>query len=84
MPSHRWATVRRAVLDAAGWRCTVCRRYGNQVDHIRPLHCGGDAWSPDNLQCLCRRCHIEKTRQENERVDPARDRWRLLVHELLT
>ena len=78
----RWALVRRAVLDGAGWRCAVCGRYGNQVDHIRPLHRGGDAWRLDNLQVLCRHHHVEKTRRENERFDPARERWRALVAEL--
>ena len=81
---RRWAAVRRGVLDAAGWRCAKCGRFGNQVDHIRPLHRGGGAWSPDNLQVLCRSHHVEKTRRENEKPDPARDQWRALVAELVT
>ena len=50
----RWARVRLQVLDAANWRCAVCGGYGNEVDHIIPLHKGGDPWSLDNLQVLCR------------------------------
>ena len=80
---RRWEQVRRGVLDAARWRCEVCGRYGNQVDHIRPLHQGGNAWTPANLQVLCRTHHIAKTRRENERYDPARERWRALVAEML-
>ena len=80
---HRWERVRRKVLDSAGWRCAACGRYGNQVDHIQPLHRGGDPWRRDNLQCLCRTHHVEKTRKENERHDPARERWRALVAEML-
>ena len=80
---RRWERVRRQVLDAAVWRCAKCGRYGNQVDHIRPLHRGGDAWSLDNLQVLCRRHHVEKTQQENRRPPtPAEARWNTLVAEL--
>ena len=81
---RRWAALRRHVLDSAGWRCAKCGGYGGEVDHIRPLHCSGDAWSLNNLQVLCRRHHVEKTRRENERHDLARDRWRELVAELAT
>ena len=28
---------------------------------------GGDAWDPDNLQALCRGCHVAKTAAENRR-----------------
>lgn len=80
---RRWERVRRKVLDAAGWRCAACGRYGNQVDHIRPLHKGGHPWDENNLQALCRSHHVQKTRKENERHDPARERWRALVAEML-
>ena len=78
----RWARVRRVILDRDGWRCRVCGAYGNEVDHVRPLHKGGDAWDPANLQVLCRSCHIAKTRGENRREPtPAEARWRALVAE---
>lgn len=76
--------VRRKVLDAANWRCAVCGRYANEVDHIRPLHRGGDPWAESNLQAICRNHHIEKTRAENRREPTAAERaWRELVAELL-
>lgn len=79
----RWARVRRRVLDAGRWRCAECGRYGNEVDHVKPLHRGGDAWDAANLQVLCKRHHIEKTRSENRREPtPAEARWRELVQEL--
>ena len=82
--ARRWAAVRRQVLDSANWRCAACGRYANEVDHIVPLRKGGDAWALDNLQALCRRCHIEKTATENRRaLTPAEIAWRDLVNEML-
>lgn len=40
---RRWEAVRRRVLDAARWRCAMCRRYANECDHVRPLKLGGGA-----------------------------------------
>ena len=48
-----------------------------EVDHIQPLEDGGSD-EPDNLQVLCRGCHIDKHR----RPDPDRDSWRAAVDEL--
>ena len=80
---RRWAAVRVQVLERDNWRCSACRSYGNEVDHVRPLSRGGSPYDLANLQCLCRSCHIEKTRIENEQPDPAREAWRKLVAELL-
>ena len=78
---RRWAAVRRAVLDAAGWRCQRCgaaRRM--EVDHVTPLARGGDPYDPANLQALCFRCHRAKTRRENLHGRP-RPAWDALVAE---
>lgn len=57
--SKRWARVRRMVIDVADWRCQRCGAYGRlEVHHKRPLQFGGDPFSVDNLQALCRRCHF--------------------------
>ena len=82
---RRWERVRRAVLDRDGWRCRACGRRGRlEVDHVEPLHRGGDPWDPSNLQALCRGCHVAKTRAENVRpVPPEVARWRARVAELL-
>ena len=81
--ARRWSALRRRVLDSANWKCSQCGLYGNEVDHRQPLHRGGDAWGTSNLQVLCRRHHIEKTRRENRRPPtPAELRWRALVAEL--
>ena len=80
----RWRGLRKSILNAAGWRCACCQRYGNEVDHRIPLHLGGSAWDKANLQVLCSRHHIAKTRKENERqVDPDVLVWRARVAEML-
>ena len=79
----RWARVRRAALQRAGYRSELSGRAGRlEVDHIVPLHRGGDPYELDNLQVLTRDEHIAKTRGENTRPDPERDAWRALVAEL--
>lgn len=83
---RRWARVRRAVFERDGWHCVVCGRAGRlECDHVIPLNRGGDPWNPDNLQTLCRPCHITKTAGENERVpSPAEAEWRALVSDMLS
>lgn len=61
-----WKAARRAVLDAAGWRCAECGRAGRlEVDHKLRIRDGGPELDRRNLQPLCRSCHIAKTRAEN-------------------
>ena len=83
---RRWAVVRRRILDRDGWRCRECGRAGRlEVDHVEALEDGGDPWVPDNLQTLCRRCHIAKTAAENRarhHVAPEVEAGRELVDEL--
>ena len=82
--SRRWAVVRRAVLERDGWRSRKCGRAGRlEVDHVVPLKRGGDAWALNNLQTLCRACHLAKTATENRRpLTPAELAWRALVADL--
>ena len=80
----RWRGVRLRILDRDGWRCLDCGRAGKlEVDHKQPLQFGGDVYESDNLQTLCRTCHISKTRVENRRPDAARDAWQQLVNDRL-
>ena len=58
-----------------------------EVDHVKPVTDGGEELDLVNLQTLCVRCHIEKTREENrtraeEHMGPARLRWRAAVRQL--
>ena len=82
---RRWDTVRRAVLEGDSYRCLKCGRAGRlEVDYVQPLKRGGDPWTLNNLQSLCRRCHIEKPRAENRRPPtPAEAAWRRLVGEMM-
>lgn len=77
---RRWRIVRRAVLDRDGWRCRKCGRPGRlEVDHVDPAP-GRDPFDTENLQTLCRGCHIAKTRAENKRpVSKEQAEWMALV-----
>ena len=81
----RWAAVRRAVFERDGWRCVLCGRAGRlECDHVTPLDQGGEPWDPDNLQTLCRACHVAKSRAENRRPPTeAEAAWRVLVTEII-
>ncbi len=82
----RWKALRLKALERDGWKCVQCNeRRGLEVDHVLPVRDRPDlAWSIDNLQCLCGRCHARKTRLEIGlgRPDPARTAWKSLVREL--
>lgn len=72
-------------MEAAGWRCEACGRSGRlEVDHKTRLEAGGAPYDPENLQALCRGCHIAKTAAENRRQrTEAEEAWAALVAELL-
>ena len=60
---------RAAVLTRDAWQCRECSRVCSgdreaHADHIVPISQGGDRYSLDNGQCLCRSCHSRKTRRE--------------------
>lgn len=81
---HRWLQVRKRALERAGYRSELSGRAGVlEVDHRIPIARGGDPYDLGNVQVLTRGEHIAKTRKENERPDPARDKWRAMVRELL-
>ena len=81
LAGQRWRALRVAVFQRDGYRCTKCSLPGRlECDHVWPLQRGGDPWSMENLQSLCRGCHVAKTAMENRReIDPA---WRSLCDEL--
>ena len=84
----RWQTVRRRVFDRDRWRCRQCGRAGRlECDHIIPLAEGGKTYAVDNLQTLCRGCHIRKTAGENQaaaaRRFPQSARWKRAVSDLM-
>lgn len=74
-----WQYVRRKVLQRDGYVCQLCgSRSRLEVDHVVPLQEGGPSHI-DNLQCLCRNCHIAKTRRENGGGAPDGGAWERYV-----
>ena len=78
-----WRDIRLKALDRDSWECQKCGRKGRlEVDHIKPMEDGGAPLDLNNLMCLCRNCHLAKTRWENtERQQPSPDvvAWRKFV-----
>ena len=84
--NHIWARVRLKVFDRDGWRCVNCQKPGHlEADHIEAMSFNKkrDPFDLDNLQTLCRSCHINKTGIENSRPNPARDAWKDFMDERL-
>lgn len=61
-----WSAIRRFILRRDKYRCQVCRNHGREVDHIIEVQDGGMS-VPENLRCLCHRCHVAKTKAEQLR-----------------
>ena len=82
-PNRRqWRKVRLKVLDRDGWKCTQCTKAGRlEVDHIKPLENGGAVYALDNLQTLCRGCHIAK--HGGRGPSPEVEAWRRYLTNLL-
>ena len=64
-----WSHVRKYVFTRDDYRCRKCGKAGRlECDHIKPIEQGGEVYNTNNLQTLCRGCHIEKTRNERNGV----------------
>ena len=76
MGAHRWARLRRFILDRDSWRCQRCGMYGRLEVH----HQDGDPSNntPDNLTTYCRRCHLQ---HHAPVISPEVAAWRALVDE---
>ena len=80
--TRRWWRLRVRVIQRDGGRCCKCEKVGGSIEvhHIVPIKEGGPVWKIDNLESLCRLCHIKKHRPP---VDPVRKAWdRLIAREL--
>lgn len=67
-----WDKLRQLVLQRDAGLCQACRAEGrvtagNLVDHKVPKFEGGTD-DLDNLQVLCKPCHVDKTAQESGRA----------------
>ena len=75
---RRWSAIRIVIFERDGWRCVQCRKSGRlECDHVVPLSRNGEPYETDNLQTLCRGCHIRKTRKERTgyKSNPAAKAW---------
>ena len=81
---RRWRKARVAALVRDRWACVQCGRMGDiQVDHIRPTAFGGEPYALSNLQTLCTRHHLAKTRSEVCKPDPEGDAFYDRIVDLL-
>ena len=64
--STRWRKIRKYILKRDGGICQICGRSEKSmiVDHIKEIKDGGEPYSYDNLQTLCKSCHNIKTARE--------------------
>ena len=78
---RRWERVRRAAFERDHYRCRRCGHPGRlEAHHEPPLRDGADPYDLAGIVTLCRGCHIEHHRAEDE--TPGRAAWRALVDEL--
>lgn len=61
-----WGATRLKVIKAAKGLCATCGAKGSQVDHIVPVAEHG-TWDRDNLQFLCKPCHLIKSKEDARR-----------------
>ena len=74
---RRWRAIRLLILQRDGYRCRSCGAARMlEIDHIIPIHLGGDWWNLEGLQCLCAACHWDKSRIDTCGPNPERDEWR--------
>ena len=61
-----WYHVSQRTKWAAGYKCSKCGRQENlQAHHLTYEHRGLEAKYPEDLICLCKRCHTEMHENEN-------------------
>ena len=78
MKRSAWARLRRSVLERDGYRCRSCGKAGIlEVHHVQDLQHGGTN-DLDNLETLCRGCHIARHRKH----PPPCRKWKAAVDEL--
>ena len=56
--------VKKRVASRQRWRCRVCKQLLDEtyeIDHRTPLFRGGHPTHENNLQALCKRCHMFKS-----------------------
>lgn len=60
---YRKRSLKQEIINRDGKKCFYCSFDKKlELDHIVPLFVGG-GWELENLQLLCRECHIKKTKR---------------------
>lgn len=58
-----WNSLRDELFEENGNKCEKCGSgLSLEIDHKHAIVNGGDMWDKNNLQVLCRKCHLKKTR----------------------
>jgi len=77
-----WPGLRLAAKRRDRWACVKCgSKLRLEVDHVRPVKLRPDmALSLDNLQTLCRSCHVDKTRHDKGMsLSPEQRAWKQAI-----
>ena len=83
--TKRWGLLRDRALARDGGLCVRCLAEGRTVlaeivHHLRPIRDGGNPWSLENCESVCRACHT--LHQHAPEPTPAQRGWSNLVREL--
>jgi 5-methylcytosine-specific restriction endonuclease McrA len=68
---------RLAIFERDRWGCQVCGAAAEEIDHIGNPETGLN--EPANLQAICPRCHLEKTKEQHRPVHTVDERARALA-----
>lgn len=72
--STRWQRFRLGILDRDKWTCVIgdieCTVKATQVDHIIPLHMGGEQYDPLNCRASCQSCNNKREKASNHLEPP--------------
>lgn len=76
----RWRTFRAAILQRDHYLCTIQGKgctttaplRGGHVDHIHPLHLGGEKYDPLNARAACAHCNTSRRTTIKHEPSPKR------------
>ena len=69
----RWQRKRLEVMQAAGWKCSVCQDDKEELNVHHPDYSAHhEPWEYSNLQCLCSTCHTIQHLQKDKMLIHAR------------
>ena len=70
-----WEDIAAALKKGLGYRCQGCKKIlgndGRQFLHVHHINGNKNECTPENLLCLCIRCHAEKPLHDHMKLSPA-------------